>query len=314
MRGSVFAVTILACLLARPSVASADDCRFTVSESVMRLEADCTTTASIEIPDGFTLDGNFHRIVAVSSREGTFAGGVVVGRGQYASIINTSIAATVPGGCTSGPNRLRGIYFEGASGLIRNNVVQDIHRGVSPCEDGHAIEVRNGNARSPSRVEVEDNIIERYQKSALVVHGHVIATIRGNRLGPSVSQEHLAANTIQVGPGAQAQVERNIVAGNRSASSLAAGTAILLIGSADGTVVRANQIVGNADVGIYVMADGAIVEANELSDEGIDGFYDIGIADVGVRNGIIGNTIQGFRTRILRMDHPPAPSGGQQIE
>ena len=36
----------------------------------------------------------------------------------------------------------------------------------------------------------------------------------------------------------------------------AAGTAILLVNTAAGTVVRGNVIVGNADVGIYVLADG----------------------------------------------------------
>jgi hypothetical protein len=315
MASRIRRAALVLALLVVPSIAAADECRFTMTDAVMLLESDCTTTASIEIPDGYTLDGNFHRIVALPPQGRLFTGGVVVGLGTYASVINTSIEALVPGGCTDGTARLRGIYFEGASGVIRNNIVQDINRGASACEDGNAIEVRNAlDALEPVRVEISDNVIERYQKSGVVVHGRVDAVERANRIGTSVSQEYLAANAIQVGLAATAQVERNTVAGNRFTGAGAAGTAILLIASGGGTAVRANSITGNADVGIYVMADSAIVEANELADEGADGFYDIGIADVGVRNVIIGNAVQGFRTSVLRMDRPAANNGSQLIE
>ena len=53
-------------LLAVSSAAeAATSCVFDVAAGTMRLEADCTTDASIVIPDGLTLDGNYHTITAV---------------------------------------------------------------------------------------------------------------------------------------------------------------------------------------------------------------------------------------------------------
>src|SRR6478736_908005 len=62
-----------------------------------------------------------------------------------------------------------------------------------------------------------------------------------------------------------------VIAGNSWAGDDTAATAILLVNTAPGTLVRSNVIVGNADVGIYVMANGARVERNRLTDSGPDG-------------------------------------------
>jgi hypothetical protein len=309
MRG----VLVLLCLLAAPGLAHAQDgCRFSLSGAVMRLEADCVTTASIEIGDGITLDGQSHRIIARAPADAGFQGGILVARGATAAVVNTTIVAELPAGCLRGAHRLRGIYFEGAAGLIRNNIIRDIRRDQSSCDEGNAIEVRNTAVDGPPvRVEIEENQLDRYQKSAIVIHGNVEAHIRHNAIGASGAQALLAANSIQVGPMAVAVVEENVIAGNAFSGPAAAGTAVLLVGSGAGTAVRFNRIAGNADVGVYVMADGVTVEGNELLDTGADGYYDIGIADVGSRNVILGNTVTGFRTRALRMDRAPVPSGRQ---
>lgn len=303
MRGVLVTLVLLAC----PSLVHAQDaCRVSVSGTVMRLDADCETRASIEIGDGFTFDGQGHRILARSPETAAFKGGILVAHGAAATVVNTTIVADLPPGCLAGGGRLRGIYFEGTSGVIRNNVILDVRREQSDCDEGNGIEVRNSSLDGQgTRVEIEDNRLERYQKSAIVIHGQVDARIRRNAVGSSASQALLAANAIQIGPLAVAVVEENVIAGNTFARSTAAGTAVLLLGTGEGTAVRFNQIVGNADVGIYVMADGATVEGNDLVDVGSDGYYDIGISDVGSRNVIVGNTIIGYKTRTFRMDQPP---------
>src|SRR5215207_7309227 len=140
-------VLVLASLfLAAPAAARAQStCRFDDVGDVRRLTADCVTDRTIEIPDGYTLDGSGFEIAAVDAPNGrAFRGAVVAARGTTASIINTTVTTvSLSGGCPSGENRLRGIYFDGASGDISGNTVTAIFRGPLPCDEGLGIEVRN---------------------------------------------------------------------------------------------------------------------------------------------------------------------------
>jgi hypothetical protein len=61
---------------------SADNCSFTVKGSTMSLNADCTTDATILVPNGFTLDGKNHAITAVDPSGGHFVGAVVKNAAQ----------------------------------------------------------------------------------------------------------------------------------------------------------------------------------------------------------------------------------------
>ena len=139
-------------------------------------------------------------------------------------------------------------------------------------------------------------MIERYQKSGIVIQGQVDAVIESNAVGSSAAQRFVAANAIQVGPGARARIENNLVFGNSFPGEEAAGTAILLIDTLPGTLVARNMIRGNADVGIYVFADAVTVESNDLEDDGPDGVYDVGIVNLGSGNTFRNNTIRGYRT------------------
>lgn len=302
-------------LLLLPAVSHAQDaCRFWNIGATMVLLGDCVTTESIEIPDGVTLDGGFHTIRAADPPGGSFTGGVIVARGARASIVNTAIAGdNLRNVCLDGDDRLRGIYFDGASGEIRGNLLIDIRKRESACEEGTAIEVRNSwVADTPVTVTIESNAIDGYQKSGIVLHGHVEADVRDNVVGASAAQSFLAANSLQIGPGARAHVTGNTVSGNSHAQPNAAGTAILLLGSAPGTRIESNVIVGNADVGIHVMATGAIVAGNELYDEGPDGYWDVGIANLGASNAFSHNLVDGYRTRYHGIQD--AEEGRSQIE
>ena len=59
--------------------------------------------------------------------------------------------------CDAGNDRLRGILFDGVSGSIMNNTVKDIEQGtsgiggLSGCQEGNGIDVRNTRVRRPSR-------------------------------------------------------------------------------------------------------------------------------------------------------------------
>lgn len=301
MRGVVLA----ALLLAAPEASEAQvACEFTQSAGTWVLNDDCITTASIEIPDGVTLDGNYHTIFAIDPPKGTFQGGIVVAREAEASVINLTITTILLADvCQTGAERLRGILFDGASGTILGNTVVNVNKGASSCAEGSGIELRNSRSEGPrASLLVERNLVDRYQKTGILVHGNVDAVVRSNVIGASATQETLIANAVQVGSGALATIERNLIAGNSFWGADAAATAILLNDSAAGTRVAANDIIGNADVGIYVFSDDAVVEDNDLVDAGPDGFYDVGIVNVGSGNTFIGNTVQGYRARYHRVE------------
>jgi len=286
---------------------AADQCLFReTGDRTWTLEADCSVTASIVLPDGITLDGAQHTIVAVDPPTGSFRGAIIASAGSTANVINTVLSsAMLANVCREGNDRLRAIYFNGAAGTIRGNTIVNVNKGTSGCQEGNGIEVRNIDLTGPQlAVDILDNDVEGFQKTGIVVSGNVDATIRGNNIGPSSAQRQMVTNGVQVGAGARALIEGNIVSGNSWAGGDAAATAILLLNTGPGTVVRGNTIVGNADVGIYVMANDVRVERNRLTDTGNDGAFDVGIGNYGDRNVFDGNSINGFYYRYQNVDDP----------
>src|SRR6187549_1847950 len=107
-----------------PSSEGATTCLFETSGTTLRLTADCTTDTSIIVTSGMTLDGGHFTIMAIDPPAGAFEGGVVVSGGPLASVINTRIVGMLARrACHAGAQRLRGIFFDGASGTIRGNIV-----------------------------------------------------------------------------------------------------------------------------------------------------------------------------------------------
>jgi hypothetical protein len=295
------AALVCVLLLVAASAEAATTCQFESVGATERLLGDCTTDSTILIADGTTLDGGGFTITAIDPAGRHFTGAVVMNAGADASILNTRITtAALVDVCDGGPSRLRGIFFDGASGVIRGNAVVDLNQGLSRCQEGNAIEVRSlAGDGTATTVEIDRNVIERYQKTGIVVTGSVDAWVHDNQVAASANQERLPANGIQVGYGAWALIERNRVAGNSwlgFPATTDAATAVLIFHAAPGTTVSANVIGGNADIGIYVASDEVTVLENEVVEEGEDfGGYDIGIGDYGVGNRISGNTVRGYQ-------------------
>jgi hypothetical protein len=295
--------------------AAGPSCRVTVSGTVIHLNDSCVTSASIVVPAGMTFDGHGHTIWAADPEDGRFRGAVLVAGGGFVSIVNTVVmGAALGAGCHAGAERLRGIYFDGASGAIRNNTVDLIYRDGSACDEGIGIEVRHAAEDAvPLAVEIAGNLVTRYQKSGIVVHGSVDAHIYGNEIRASGAQDRLSANALQVGPRAYARVTANTITANTAPGDGAAGTGVVLIEARAGTVLSGNLILGG-DVGIYVLSSGAIVEENQLIDAGPDGAYDVGIVNLGEGNVVSRNDVRGYRTPYYGIEHASPGSGGRQIE
>ena len=295
----VAAASGLLVLAAEPADA-ATTCTFTTVGTTEFLDADCTTDETIFVTDGFTLDGQGNAITAEDPPAGHFVGGVVEAGGTVAHVtrlvVSTSGLANV---CDAGALRLRGIMFDGASGSITHNTVEDINQGASGCQEGNAIEVRNspfdGTHPDTHTVEIAHNVLQDWQKTGIVCNGDVDCHIHHNMVGESFTQLNLAANGVQLGFGAFGMVELNHIAGNQwlGASNFAA-TAVLHF-EPSSTTIRRNNIGGNADVGVFLVGGGATVDNNRVFESGEDGDHgDFGIFSFGPGNSITNNKVRGY--------------------
>ena len=195
-------------------------CTFTTVKKTKFLNGDCTTSTSIIIPNGFTLDGAGHTITAVDPVGGHFVGGVVQNGGASANVTNLKITTSnLADVCDGGANRLRGILFDGASGSITNNQVTNVNQNqgvvLSGCQEGNGIEARNfGSSPSTIRVTISGNTISGYQKTGIIVSGDADGSVSDNVITGTGPNLFIAQNGIQVSFGASGQVRNNTVTGN----------------------------------------------------------------------------------------------------
>lgn len=238
----VAGVMLAMVLLLAPLSQATTSCAFTTVGSTMTLDADCTTDATILVPNGFTLDGAGNTITAGDPPSLHFLGAVVKNGGPFAAVKNLTIDTnSLADVCDGGNNRLRGILFDGASGIIKDNTVLNINQGASGCQEGNGIEVRNAPfdaGGSDVLVWISGNTVTNYQKTGIVTNGSVAATIVGNVITGVGPVDYIAQNGIQIGYGGTAIVQENQVSGNdyTPKSWLSCG---LLMFDADG--VRASQ-------------------------------------------------------------------------
>jgi hypothetical protein len=216
----------------------------------LTLLSDCTTDETIQVPNGWTFDGDEHTITGVDPSGNHFRGAVVQGQAGPGDVTIEHVTVTVSGlanVCDGGDGRLRGILFDGVGGVIRDNEVFGIKQGASGCQEGNAIEVRNepftdeGIDRS---VTVAGNTVEDYHKTGIIANGSVAASIRDNVVTGAGPINYIAQNGIQVGFGGTAIVRLNSVSGNdyMPLDTVACG---LLMFEADGVKQSSNVFFEN---------------------------------------------------------------------
>jgi len=314
--------TVAACSLYAAAAHASTDCQFSIHHDSLVLQGDCRTDATITIPDGFTLQGRNFTITAVDPPGGHFLGAVVRNAGARANVqglrITTNNLSDV---CDAGDNALHGIELVGASGSIIGNVIANLNQaeGHSGCQEGNAISVLS--LISSERVRIEGNSVEAYQKAGIVVSGNIDADIRANAVTGFGPVDFIAQSGIQIGYGAEARVEGNVVTGNSytgtagqvEASGILVAGGPTLSGCAvtpcpytTGLRVRHNLLLEN-DVGISLDnsadASGAapstptnnLVEGNAILNSSLTNgsLTQVGVFDIGNRDRIIGNTIAG---------------------
>ncbi|MEP6760237.1 MAG: ExeM/NucH family extracellular endonuclease [Sporichthyaceae bacterium] len=215
--------------------------------STRTLLADCDTSRTILVPDGWTLDGAGHSITAKDPADGHFLGAVVRNAGASANVRNLTVtASSLNDVCDDGDNRLRGILLDGASGSILNNHVLGINQGASGCQEGNGIEVRNApfdTTGVDKVVLISGNEVRDYQKGGIVANGSVNVSVVGNTVDGVGPINYIAQNGIQVAFGGTGVVESNTVTDNfYTGPDLGCG---LLFFEADGVKQKKNTFAGN---------------------------------------------------------------------
>ncbi|HEV8490279.1 MAG TPA: ExeM/NucH family extracellular endonuclease [Candidatus Limnocylindrales bacterium] len=211
------------------------------------LLGDCSTSETIHVPNGWTLDGDGHTISAYDPEGDHFRGAVVANGGAVAHVTDVTITTyNLADVCDAGADRLRGILFDGASGSITNNRVIDLNQGFSGCQEGNAIEVRNppfDTTGTDLAVTISGNVATGYQKTGIVANGSVLATILDNEVAGWGPTGVIAQNGIQVGFGGSATIRGNSVSGNfYTGPDVACG---ILLFQADGVKQQANTLFAN---------------------------------------------------------------------
>jgi hypothetical protein len=227
----------------------------------LRMLEDCTTSETVLIPDGYTLDGAGHTLTAVDPPAGHFRGAVVAAAGSEAHVRNLTITAhALRDVCDVGDERLSGILFSGASGSVQHVVVRDIHQGpVSGCTEGVAILLRHAPAAStPAQVVVADSVLLRYQRAGIVANGRLQVTLVRNLVDAGGPRAALAPNGIQLGLGATGVVADNRLQGHCYTGNQTVGAGILVFGGplyqspfSVEVLLEDNTLLEN-DIGLYL--------------------------------------------------------------
>jgi uncharacterized protein len=221
---------------------------------VRTLAGDCTTSNTITVPNGWTLNGGGHTVTAYDPSGGHFRGAVVANAGPVANVHDLRITGYhLADVCDAGVDALRGILLDGASGVLANNHVIDLRQDTSGCQEGNGIEVRNhieGRAPFSTRgrdvvVAVTGNEVRGYQKTGIVVNGSVLALVHGNTVAGLGKVPYIAQNGVQVAFGGTGVVSHNTITNNYYTGTADAQACGVLLHHDDHATQLGNTFAGN---------------------------------------------------------------------
>jgi parallel beta-helix repeat protein len=251
---------------AAPDPPIATGCAGTTSGTTFTLTADCDTTATLTVPDGFTVDGAGHTITAHDPVGGFFKGPVVTNASGATSMTLTDLTVRGTGFATDCTGTLIGVLFNDAGGALTHVTVQDITQH-SGCILGINIRV-NALAGTARTVTVTGVTSTGFQRSGLVSSGQATVNVTGSTFGPAdvVPAGLVAQNAVQYGVGgAGGTFTGNTVVARGYGGSTSESTGILLFTASNVTLAN-NTITGMGDVGIAVAggSTGILIKDNAI--------------------------------------------------
>ncbi|MGN6330956.1 MAG: ExeM/NucH family extracellular endonuclease [Motilibacteraceae bacterium] len=138
-------------------------CRFARDEQakVETLRGDCSTGRTIEVPEGWTLEGAGHTVRAFDLPGQHFSGAVVSGNGEV-HVRDLTVGSLHLSGCED----LRGVLLQDASGSVEDVRVQDLAQSGG-CPAAAGVEVRA--AAGP--VSLRGVVVQGGQRAGVLVTG-----------------------------------------------------------------------------------------------------------------------------------------------
>ena len=177
--------------------------------------------------------------------------------------------------CAEPLDRTFGVRVDGNGSLkLDHNRITEIRNSdplLRGCQNGIAVQVGRQSETQVGRASIEYNLIDRYEKNGPTIDGPgSFAWIHHNAIFGEGPTPVVAQNGLQVGRGAGAKVEYNLVADNDYLPSEQASGLILF--DYDKLDVDHNLVVRN-DTGIYLDGQEADVDHNIVTDGDGDGIY-----------------------------------------
>jgi Putative Ig domain/Right handed beta helix region len=323
----------LALLLAAPPLwlfampASADSvtvaCPNMIAGHTITLTADCDTTATLTVPDGFTLDGAGHTISGHDADSATghfFTGPVLTNAGPEMSLENLTVRGTGFAFHCDLANNLVGVLFTNASGSMTNVRVLDISQHRT-CQAVHAVRITA--ASGPRRtITITDSTVAGFERTGLLATGDATVDVSHSTFGPPDltvgNPGGLAQNTIQYGSapplnGTGGIFSDNTVIGAAFGRPTSVSSAMILF-NADHLTISDNRFGGaGTDVGINILTSTHItISRNHLArtatPPGFDDTFGLGVsADraSGPQTTLICNTFEGWKQNLDDVTQPP---------
>ncbi|WP_426749628.1 right-handed parallel beta-helix repeat-containing protein [Myxococcus sp. Y35] len=290
-------------------------CPVSVAGNVLTLVGSCATFSTMFIPEGYTLDGAGHSIIAIDGPTTHFVGPIARNCGTSASYRNLRLMMLgLASVCDVGDDMLTGIVFDNASGSVVNTQLFNIRHGDGSggCQEGVGVMVRNEGTTTETRtVDIRNSFLVGHQKAGIVATGDVVVNVTRNRIMGAGPIGNIAQAGVQLGLGATGSVVGNSISGHSyTGEGVAAG--ILVYGGeqyggplSTGVTIRDNALFNN-DIGVYLAqgnADGSPppvptdieVVGNLIHyDDVTNGYvYQAGISDLGTGNVIHSNVVTG---------------------
>jgi len=166
---------------------------------------------------------------------------------------------------------LMGVIYQNSSGSIKRSWIRNtqLSMRLNGCQSGNGIFVQSGNGGT-SHVTIAESRVDGYQKNGITANevGTTVEVLKNVvvGIGPTTGA---AQNGIQVGYGAQGEIEENFVTGNIWSPCISPdeclyfSTGILIEQSNHVTISR--NSVGNNLVNIFLNGDHTKVKGNHLS-------------------------------------------------
>ncbi|MBO0885432.1 MAG: hypothetical protein J2P17_34875, partial [Mycobacterium sp.] len=289
------------------------------------LNGDCTTTAPLTVPDGYTLDGAGHTITGQDPTGGFFVGGIVTNAsaGDTINIQNVTISGPSSGFGTNCAGPLNGIFFDDASGTVTNVKVIDVTQH-SGCTLGIGIRA-NGADTAGRTVTLTGVTVTGYQRAGIVASGSMTMNVSGGTIGPpDMSQPASlpAQNGLEYtntapnsAAGAGGSVTDVTIYGSNYAPGGTDSTAVLLYGANDVTLSK-NTIMGTAtNVGVDVTAGSheVLLDNNTIGASGSPTPGTGVNVDPDSTATLVGNTLSGWSTNLSGVPNCPGTVNGTTI-